>query len=494
MGEPIVQTDAGPVRGVSIGGVARFLGIPYAAAPVGVLRFEKPQRPRPWTEPRDATVSGPTYPQTVRPFDALDISALIGDGCRPGDDYLNINVWAPDRAGKRPVMLWIHGGGFVAGSGDTPAQDGLRFAEAGVVLMSINYRMGIDGFLAIPGVPTNLGLRDQLFALDWVKRNAAAFGGDPDNVTVFGESAGAMSIADLVASPLAKGLFRRAIIQSGHGSMVRPIPVARRLAHKLAKMMGVPATAEGFRSKPMEVWLKAADQVQLPTARVNLRDERGREPAYGLSKFLPVWGDDVLPEPPLEALARGAGKDIEILIGTNREEMNIYFVPTGVRANINRLLSWFLVSRSVKGARAILDDYGYRDRKVKAGDMLSEAMHDLVFRLPARHFAARHQGETHFYEFTWKSPAFDGALGACHALEVPFVFNTLACASGPNAFAGPNPPQALADRIQALWVGFASGKGLPWAPYDSETRQVRDLLADETITDPDMPAARHWRP
>jgi len=494
MGEPIAQTDAGPVRGVSIEGVSRFLGIPYAAAPVGARRFERPQPPEPWVEPRDATVSGPTYPQTVRPFDALDISALVGDGSRPGDDYLNINVWTPDSAGKRPVMLWIHGGGFVVGSGDTPAQDGLRFAQAGVVLMSINYRMGIDGFLAIPGVPTNLGLRDQTFALDWVQRNAAAFGGDPDNVTVFGESAGAMSIADLVASPLAKGLFRRAIIQSGHGSMVRPIAVARRLAHKLAKMMGIPATAEGFRSKPPEVWLKAADQVQLPTARVNLRDERGREPAYGLSKFLPVWGDDVLPEPPLDALAKGAGKDVDILIGTNREEMNIYFVPTGVRANINRLLSWFLVGRSVKGAKAILDDYGYRDRKVKAGDMLSEAMHDLVFRLPARHFAARHKGSTHFYEFEWKSPAFDGALGACHALEVPFVFNTLACASGTNGFAGPNPPQALADRIQALWVGFASGKGLPWAPYDSETRQVHYLLADQTVTDPDMPAARHWRP
>lgn len=494
MSQPIVQTDSGPVLGRAVDGVASFLGVPYAAAPVGDLRFLAPRQPSPWTDPRDATVPGATYPQTLRPFPDLDIAPLVGDAWRKGDDYLNINVWAPEGARDLPVMVWIHGGGFTGGSGDTPVQDGTAFARAGVVLMSLNYRMGIDGFVAIPDAPTNLGLRDQLFALDWVRRNAVAFGGDPANVTVFGESAGAMSIADLVASPLAKGLFRRAIIQSGHGSMVRSIPVARRLADRLAKMLGIPNTVEGFRSKGVEASLAAQDKAQMPTTSVNLRDARGREPSYGLSKYLPVFGDDVLPDHPLEALAKGAGRDVEILIGTNREEMNIYFVPSRVRAKIGRLLSWFMVSRSVKGAKAILDDYGYRDRKVKAGDMLSEAMHDLVFRLPARHFAARHQGPTHFYEFDWKSPAFGGALGACHALEVPFVFNNLACCSGDKGFVGPNPPQALADRIQSLWVGFAKGQGLPWAQYDAETRQVHWLHAGETITDPDMPAARHWQP
>ncbi|RYF93825.1 MAG: carboxylesterase/lipase family protein [Caulobacteraceae bacterium] len=494
MTQPIVTTDSGPLRGVAVDGVNSFLGVPYAAAPVGPLRFEKPQRPAPWSEPRDATAPGATYPQTMRPFDALDLAPLIGEGVRPGDDWLNLNVWAPAGAAGLPVMVWIHGGGFVAGSGHTPVNDGTSFARNGVVLISLNYRMGVDGFMAIPDGITNLGLRDQIFALEWVQRNAAAFGGDPANVTVFGESAGAMSVADLVASPLARGLFRRAIIQSGHGSMVRPVEVSHRLARKVARMMRVPATVEGFRSRTAEQTLPFADRVQLPTVQLNLRDDQGREPAFGLSRYLPVYGDDVLPEHPLAALANGAGKDVEILIGTNREEMNVYFVPTGVRKSINRWLAWYMVSRSIRGAKDILRDYGYDDRKVKAGDMLSEAMHDLVFRWPARVYAQAHQGPTHFYEFDWKSPAFGGALGACHALEIPFVFNTLSCATGEKGLAGPNPPQDLADRMHATWADFAKGRGVPWEPYDAVRRQVHRFDKGETVTDPDMPAARHWRP
>ena len=153
-----------------------------------------------------------------------------------------------------------------------------------------------------------------------------------------------------------------------------------------------------------------------------------------------------------------------------------------------------MVSRSIRNAKAVLQDYGYDDRKVKAGDMLSEALHDLVFRWPARVFAQRHQGQTHFYEFDWRSPAFDGALGACHALEIPFVFNTLSCAMGPKGLAGPNPPQDLADRMHRLWADFAKGRGLPWPQYDAATRQVHRLEKGETITDPEMAAARHWRP
>ena len=499
MTQPIVSTDSGPLRGVSADGVNSFLGVPYAAAPVGELRFQKPQRPQPWTEPRDASAPGPTYPQIIRPFDGLDLAPLVGDGMRPGDDWLNLNVWAPQGAAPGdenglPVMVWIHGGGFVAGSGHTPANDGTSFAKSGVVLVSLNYRMGVDGFMAIPDGITNLGLRDQIFALEWVRDNIAAFGGDPANVTVFGESAGAMSIANLVASPLTKGLFKRAIIQSGHGSMVRPVEVSHRLARKVARMMGVPATVEGFKQKTATESLPWANKVQMPTVQLNLRDEKGHEPAFGLSRYLPVFGDDVLPEHPLVALANGAAKDVEILIGTNLEEMNVYFVPTGVRKNINRWLAWYMVSRSIRNAKAILQDYGYDDRKVKAGDMLSEAMHDLVFRWPARVFAQKHQGKTWFYEFDWKSPAFDGALGACHALEIPFVFDTLRTAAGPKGFAGPNPPQALADRMHAIWADFAKGKGAPWTAYDAATRQVHRFEKGETITDPDMPAARHWRP
>ncbi len=250
-------------------------------------------------------------------------------------------------------MVWVHGGGFVVGSKDAPVSDGTAFARSGVVCIAINYRMGIDGFLPAPGTPTNLGLRDILFALRWVQDNVRSFGGDPGNVTVFGESAGAMAIADLVTSPLAKGLFHRAIIQSGHGAMVRDIPVAQRLVRKLAKVLGVSPDADGFRAVTPEAASDALEKVAKPGA-VDLRDSSGFEPVYGISRFIPVWGDDVLPQKPIDALRAGAGSEIDVLIGSNAEEMNLYFVPTGVRRKIPGLLAWWLLSRSQPRARAAL--------------------------------------------------------------------------------------------------------------------------------------------
>ena len=226
------QTGAGWVQGYCDSGICRFLGIPYAAPPVGENRFREPQPVEPWEGVRDATRPGPCAPHKIRPFPRLDVIALVGRGGMEGGAYLTLNIWTPQAAERRPVMVFIHGGGYVVGSKDAPVSDGSAFAESGLVCVAINYRMGIDGFVPIPGVPTNLGLRDMIAALQWVKANIAEFGGEPANVTVFGESAGAMAIANLIASPLAKGLFHRAIVQSGHGSMVREIPVARRLADR----------------------------------------------------------------------------------------------------------------------------------------------------------------------------------------------------------------------------------------------------------------------
>lgn len=446
MTDPIATTAAGAVRGVTVGGVSRFLAVPYAAAPVGDLRFAAPRPVKPWDGVRDATQPGPTAPHSVRPFPGLDVAPLVGTGWRKGDDYLNVCIWTRDVAAKGlPVMVWIHGGAFSLGAADATAQDGTAFARSGVVLMSITYRLGIEGFLPIDGAPTNLGLRDQIAALQWVGANAAAFGGDPDNVTVFGKSAGAMSIADLVASPLAQGLFHKAIIESGHGSMVRSLKVGRRLTARIAKANGITPDVAGFRSLTIEQGVAATDAAQLPTFRVDLRDDAGREPAFGLSKFLPVHGDDVLPDPPLVALGKGVGKDIKVLIGANAEEMNLYFVPTGVRDKVNAPLAWFLVSRSIKPAWAILKAYGLGQRGQKAGDVMTRAMSDLVFRYPTRLFAAAHQGQTHVYDFGWRSPAWNGQLGACHGIEVPFVFNTLATVTGAQGLAGEAPPQALAE-------------------------------------------------
>jgi len=500
MSQPVVNTQYGPVRGRTENGISRFFGVPYAAAPVGAHRFRAPAPHPGWSEVRDAGALGPNAPHGVKPFPGLDVEPIIGSGWRKGDDYLNVNVWAPELPGSRveggaprplrPVMVWIHGGGFVIGSNYAAIQDGTAFAKSGVVLIAINYRMGIEGFLPIPGVPTNLGLRDMLFALQWVRENAASFGGDPANVTVFGESAGGMAIADLVASPLARGLFERAIVESGHGGMVRDIAVAQRLVKKIAKLLGVPATEAGFRTASFEDCVAAVEKVSLPTTRINLRDARGHEPVYGISRFIPVWGDDVLPLKPVDALHQGAGADVDLLIGTNAEEMNLYLVPTGIRDKVGGLLSWFLMSRWHPQARKVLKAYGLGQKGKKAGQALTDALNDLVFRAPARAYAEAHKGRTHFYELDWGSGAFGGALGASHGMELPFVFDTLASVTGPEGFAGENPPQALADHVHKIWVDYAADGHLPWQEYDAATRQVYQLERGEAVFEPVMPAAR----
>jgi para-nitrobenzyl esterase len=490
MAEAIVDTTAGTVRGVSQGGIRRFLGIPYAAAPAGERRFAAPEPAEPWPDIRDATTPGANAPHRVKDFPGLDIAPLIGTGWIKGDDYLAANVWTPDvEGGGRPVMVWIHGGGFVIGSKDVSVSDGSAFARDGIVCVAINYRMGIDGFLPIPGVPTNLGLRDMIAALIWVRANAAAFGGDPNNVTVFGESAGAMAIADLIASPLAKGLFRRAIIQSGHGAMTREIPVMQRLVRKLAKLLRITPDKAGFASVAADDALDAVEKVSLPTTRIDLRDAKGHEPVFGISRFVPVHGDDVLPLQPLEALRRGAGADVDLLIGTNAEEMNLYLVPTGAREKIGGLLATFLLSRSQPKARKVLKAYGLGKRGVKAGQALTDAMNDLVFRWPARRFAEEHRGRTHMYQFDWRSPAFKGELGSCHGLELPFVFDTLATATGPQGLLGEHPPQELADRTHRIWVDFARDGSLPWAAFDRDKRLVYSLSDGFARSEPVMPAA-----
>ncbi len=480
-----ITIECGDIRGSNDGPVRRYLGIPYAAPPV---RFEVPQRPSVWTGVHSMDNPGPSAPHRIKAFPAIDPSPLVGHGSDGGDgDYLRLNVWAPRGARAAPVMVFIHGGGFVVGSKDAAVHDGTAFAASGVVCVAINYRLGIDGFLPVPGAPTNLGLRDMLFALGWVQRNIAAFGGDPANVTVFGESAGAMAIAGLVTSPLAEGLFARAIIQSGHGAMVREIDVAQRLVRKLAKLLRIAPDASGFRSVSHAAAMDAIDKLAKPWA-IDLRDKEGREPVYGISRFIPVYGDDVLPEKPIDALRKGAGRDVEVVIGTNAEEMNLYFVPTGVRQKIGGLLARWLLGRSHPQAKAALLAYGYKQNGVRPGEAMTRAMNDLVFRWPARQYAAAHQGRTWLYEFDWRSPACDGELGACHGIEMPFVFKTLPTVTGRRGLAGMDPPQALAEHVHDLWAGFARSGAMPWPEFDAD-RMVYQMTRGEAIHEPVMPAA-----
>ncbi|WP_315761611.1 carboxylesterase/lipase family protein [Sphingomonas sp. Y38-1Y] len=484
---PRLRTASGAVQGDRMAGIERFRGIPYAAAPTHDRRFEPPQPPEAWRGERQATEAGATAPQRTRDLPGLNIVPLVGTGWRPGDDYLTLDVLRPAGASGRPIMVFVHGGGFVLGAKDAPVQDGSSFARDGIVYVAINYRLGIDGFLPIPGVPTNLGLRDIVAALKWVNAHAEALGGDAANVTVFGESAGAMAIADLVTSPLAQGLFRRAIIQSGHGGMTRAVPVAERLTRKLAAVLKITPDRAGFAGVAPEAALDAMEKLAQPTARLDLRDEHGREPVFGISRFVPVHGDDVLPKRPHAALADGAGADIDVLIGSNAEEMNLYFVPTGVLPRIRRSLAWWLLRRSQPGAWRVLNAYGAG--REPAGAVLLRALSDLVFRWPARRFAEEHRGRTWMYEFEWGSPRYADQLGASHGMELPFVFDSLSTTSGPEGLCGEAPPQALADRIHATWVRFATDGTLPWPQFSREQRHVHQLAADRTIEEPVMPAA-----
>ncbi len=494
MSDPIATTTEGRVRGTSTGGVCRFYGIPYAAAPVGALRFAKPVPHAVWTGERPAIEKAPNAPQTIRAFPGMDTTPFIGTGWRKGEDFLIANVWTPDPdAHGLPVMVFIHGGAWIAGTSDCPAYDGASFASKGIVCITINYRMGVEGFLPADGVPANLGLHDMIAALRWVQNNAMNFGGDAGNVTVFGESAGAMSIANLIASPLGNGLFRRAIVQSGHGSMLRRTRSARVVANRIAEILGVAPSRDGLCSASMEACTAAVETISQPASGLDLREDNGKDPTFGLSRFLPFVGDEVVPEPTLDALAKGAGREIDVLIGSNTEEMNIYFVPTGVSELDDANTVSVLIDALMPRGSEALADYGL-GHSGKPGQVLTRALSDLVFRDPVRAFAEAHQGRTHVYEFGWRSPAFAGKLGACHALELPFVFNTLASCTGPQGFVGENPPQALADHTHAVWAAFVKDGTLPWDAFDRETRQVYRLDKAAATREEVMPAAKYRLP
>jgi para-nitrobenzyl esterase len=483
-----VNVEQGALRGSLSDGVRTFLGVPYAAAPEGELRFAEPRPAEPWAGVRDALEPGPTAPQQAsRTFAGLDMFSVTGAEWRPGGQYLTANVWAPAAAAGAPVMVFIHGGGLVLGSKDAPVYAGTRFARDGVVEVNLNYRLGADGFLPIPGAPTNLGLRDMLAGLQWVQRNIAAFGGDPGNVTIFGESGGAIAVACLLTSPLSRGLFHRAVVQSGHGSAVYPLGIAARTVTALAKALKVEASVDGFRSVDAGRTVSALSRISRP-GRLSLADENGYDPSFGLGKINPVHGDDVLPLHPLEALGRGAGADVDLLIGTTSEEARFWFGPTRMEY-LPRPLARFLLRRMTPNSDDLFTAYAGAFPGEHGGVTLIRVLSDLSFRWPARQFAAAHQGRTHMYEFEWRSPAAGGRLGAAHGMELPFVFDTLDTVTGPGRFAGDNPPQHIADRAHRLWIDFAASGTLPWAPFEPQTRQVYQIARGEPVTEAPLVAA-----
>jgi para-nitrobenzyl esterase len=405
------------------------------------------------------------------------------------EDCLTLNVWTPAAGDgrRRPVLVWIHGGGFVFGSGSHTPYDGAPLAALGdLVVVTLNYRLGALGYLALPaladeegGVCGNFGLLDQIAALEWVREHAASFGGDPDRVTVFGESAGGMSVGTLLGTPAAHGLFQRAIAQSGAAHNVSTPEQGERVAYALMKELGLSLMdVESLRAVPASEILAAQQRIV-----------GGLLGTVGGLPFQPVVDGRVVPRQPLEAIADGEASGVSLLIGTNRDEWRLFALADAKlksldEAQLLRRLERVVPGRDAKGrphAERALEVY----RRARGGPETSPGMlwnaieGDRVFGIPATRLAdaqSTHAPDVYSYLFTWESPILDGALGSCHGLEVPFVFGT-ALLPAFRTFVGEGPEVAqLCARIQGAWIAFAH-RGRPdhetlpeWPRYDPVLR------------------------
>ena len=466
--EPVVRTAAGQVRGRSEGGVAVFRGIPFAQPPVGDLRFAAPHPARAWDGVREAAMFGPPPPQSGFLLTPVSPSA---PGADP-DDWLSVNVFSPDLGAARlPVMVWIYGGAYRFGASCLIGYDGTALARQDVVVVTFNHRVGVEGYAQLPGVPANRGLLDQVAALRWVRENIAAFGGDPDRVTVFGESAGAGAIASLLVMPAAAGLFRRAVAQSVPGTFFSPA-LAADVTAAIAIQAGLPPTTEAFA---------AADPARLTAASdaVNPADHRDRWGPVGHTgvPFSPVVDGEVLPVAPWRALAAGAARDIDLLTGHNRDEYRLFTELYGLRGKITDEAASEALRGLAPNGPGQHSEAAYREAYPDAdAETLFELINsDWLFRMPTLHLAQAHAaagGRTFLYQVSY--PASEGAFGACHAIDVPLVFGVYA-GLGQMLF-GPEPPAsavALGDLMRSQWAAFAADGDPGWPPYAPGRRTTR---------------------
>ena len=503
----IVRTVLGDVQGAERAGIHRFYGVPYASKLIGSAWFEPPTPRDRWTGVRPALAPGPSAPQVSLspPFDDL-LTAPV----RAGSDCLNLNVWTPAPGNTRaPVMLWIHGGAFSAGSGSDPWYDGSAFARDGVVCVTINYRLGPLGFGAFHGLfpdfgsTASCGLLDQIAALRWVQENIHAFGGDPGNVTIFGESAGAMSICALMASPAARGLFRRAICQSGTAHQSLPPSVETRITRRLLSKLGVSA---GDVAALVSV---GPDDIMEAASELMSDVRNGGEPgilgdfAGNINIFEPLVDGTLLPAIPIEAIASGSAKGVDLMVGTNAEEWRLLSRlgnPPELRASdvVSK------VSESVGGAHAavVYEAYGEYLQSCEPTDIRDAIETDRFFEIPTLLLAAAQASvnpDVYLYQFAWRSPALiNGGIGACHMLEVPFVFDNFDNALA-QALAGVHHPRALADSVHRAWIAFATdgaprAEGLPaWPRFHRDSRLLMRLDEHSSVVEAPVLRRPLWR-
>jgi para-nitrobenzyl esterase len=482
---PLAEIATGRIEGRSAAGISAFKGIPFAAAPVGDLRFQPPQPARPWTGTRSCTGYGPISPQNPDP-----LIAMI-PGCEwifshpravQDEDCLSLNVWTPAArdTGLLPVYVWIHGGAFLGGAGTSPWTDGGNLArDERVVVVSLNYRLGALGGVALDDATTNNMLLDQVAALEWVRDNIAAFGGDPGRVTVGGESAGAMSVAALLCAPRARGLFQQAVMQSGHAGLTLTRDESRRMTREYLAELGV--RADDPRA------LAGATTSRILAAQRALTDRTA-------VPFRTVIDGSTLPMSLPDIVAAGKQAHVPLLIGTNTDENNLFAeMGWGPGADAGVSLRVNIAGMFVDPDGAAVDDLveQYSQTKGDHDAAWMAASTDRDWRIPARTLADGHAAagnEVFAYEFTYRSPVRAGRLGACHALDIPFPFGNLDQVGVDELTGNDAEGEAVRGRLELAcrqaWGAFIrdgapSSDVIPdWQRYDEAKRPVM-FLGDE---------------
>lgn len=477
----LLETAGGRLVGLRRRGISVYLGIPYAASIEGTARFNFPQPAEPWQGVRNATLPGAPAPQnpSIRPF-AAHCFGLAQDS--PSENCLSLNIYTPEcDSGRRPVMVWIHGGAFVYGSGGVPLYAGDSLARAGnVVVVNLNYRLGALGFLDIhefsDRFATNLGLRDQIAALLWIRENIAAFGGDPSNVTLFGESAGAMCAAALLAAPEARSLFNRVILQSG-------------AAHHVSTKQRALRVAETFLDELNLTSRDVSRLIQIPWPIICRAQRRVAWKLHrndGQLPWQPVIDEDLLPVHPESAVASGVAMDKDLLIGTNSDEWKFFSLRnkalrsltlSELRIRLQSALSAFPDRESLIDEVFELYDEELNSTPNGSFELWCSFQRDRVFRSPAERLAVAqsHQaGRTYKYLFDWSCPVAPRWLGACHGLDLPFVFGACARPAFVPFIGIFRDARRLSTAIQKAWTSFAWGSSPStpelgdWTPYETD--------------------------